>query len=58
MSGFQLKVAKRLHRSAIRQQLADAQISLVQAIQERDPEAITEARRALAQALERLRGLT
>jgi hypothetical protein len=52
------RVQERHQRVEIRRQLADAQLALEQAIQGRDAEAITEARRAHAEALQRLRALT
>lgn len=63
MSGFpakahrEQKLSKRLLRTAIRQELADAQAALFDAIHACDPEAIAEARRAAAEALSRLRDL-
>jgi hypothetical protein len=49
---------KRFERTEVRRQLADAQTALAQAIQDRDPDTIAEARRAQADALQRLRDLT
>jgi hypothetical protein len=48
----------RLRRIEVRRELAAAQSALEQAIQGRDAEAIAEARRAHAEALQRLRGLS
>lgn len=47
---------KSFERTAARRQLADAQAALAQA-EDRDPEDVTDARRVVAEALQRLRDL-
>lgn len=53
-SNFQLKQALNLQRAVIRRELADAQAALAQA-EDRDPEAVPDARRKVAEAIQRLR---
>lgn len=52
------RAQRTLDRIEVRRELGDAQSALEQAIQNRDPEAITDARRAVADAIQRLRALT
>jgi hypothetical protein len=56
-SNFQVQLDARLLRAAIRRELADAQAALAHA-EDHDPEAVAEAQRVVAEALQRLRDLS
>jgi predicted transcriptional regulator len=58
-AGAHRKRAQRyIDRIDVRRRLADAQVAVVQAIQNRDPESIAEARRTCADLRQRLRDLS
>lgn len=56
-SKFQVQLDARLLRAAIRRELADAQAALAHA-EHHDPEALEDARRLVAEVLQRLRDLS